>query len=214
MNNTEVETGVRQRHIGRGNLPEKSRLQAGHYFACTMSNGNYDDADAMVGIFMGLSFRLPDFSGLWRCPGFRAVSLRGKALRGMKTTLGIGALICLQCAVMAQPVQPQRLPGHRPAAAVRLTPVGRLEDARELKLAIGLPLRNKEGLTNLLQRIYDPASPEYHHYLSPAQFAEAFGPTEQDYQAVKAFAIAHGLKVSATHANRALLDVTGAVSNI
>ena len=132
----------------------------------------------------------------------------------MKTTLGIGALICLQCAVMAQPVQPQRLPGHRPAAAVRLTPVGRLESARELKLAIGLPLRNKEGLTNLLQRIYDPASPEYHHYLSPAQFAEAFGPTEQDYQAVKAFAIAHGLKVSATHANRALLDVTGAVSNI
>ena len=83
-----------------------------------------------------------------------------------------------------------------------------------MKLAIGLPLRNKEGLTNLLQGIYDPASPDYHHYLTPAQFAERFGPTEQDYRAVTAFATANGLKVAATHSNRTLLDVTGSVSNI
>jgi uncharacterized repeat protein (TIGR03803 family) len=75
-------------------------------------------------------------------------------------------------------------------------------------------LRNKEVLTNLLQRLYDPVSSDYHHFLTPAQFAEAFGPTEEDYQAVKAFAAANRLRVSATHPNRALLDVTGSVSNI
>src|SRR5208283_119695 len=85
---------------------------------------------------------------------------------------------------------------------------------RELRLAIGLPLRNQEGLTNLLQRIYDPTSPDYHHYLTPAQFAETFGPTEQDYRSVTAFASAKGLKVRATHSNRMLLDVVGSVSNI
>ena len=42
----------------------------------------------------------------------------------------------------------------------------------------------------------------------------AFGPTEEDYRAVTAFAIANGLKVTATHPNRVLLDVTGSVSNI
>ena len=98
------------------------------------------------------------------------------------------ALFCLQFATIAQPVQTQSLPGHVPAAVAHLTPVGRLEADRELKLAIGLPLRNQEGLTNLLQRIYDPASPDYHHYLTPAQFAETFGPTKEDYQAVMAFA--------------------------
>jgi uncharacterized repeat protein (TIGR03803 family) len=132
----------------------------------------------------------------------------------MKMSLRIAALFCLQFATVAQPVQTQSLPSHVPAAVAHLTAVGRLEAARELKLAIGLPLRNKEGLTNLLQRIYDPASPDYHHYLTSKQFAETFGPTEEDYRAIMAFANANGLKVTATHSNRTLLDVTGPVSNI
>src|SRR5580658_4342445 len=132
----------------------------------------------------------------------------------MKIRFQIGALFFLQFAALAEPVQTQSLQGHRPAALVQLTPVGRLEAARALKLAIGLPLRDKQGLTNLLGRIYDPASPDYHHFLTPAQFANAFGPTEKDYQTLTSFAIANGLKVSATHPNRALLDVTGTVANI
>jgi hypothetical protein len=132
----------------------------------------------------------------------------------MKTSIGIGALFFVQLTALAQPAPTQSLHGHVPAAVAHLTPVGRLEAARELKLAIGLPLRDKEGLTNLLQRIYDPASPEYRHYLTPAQFAATYGPTEGDYQAVTAFARAHGLRVTATHPNRMVLDVTGSVSDI
>ncbi|HUD84130.1 MAG TPA: protease pro-enzyme activation domain-containing protein, partial [Candidatus Saccharimonadales bacterium] len=132
----------------------------------------------------------------------------------MKIRLRIAALLCLQFAMIAQGVQTRSLRGHVPAAVAHLTTVGRLEATRELKLAIGLPLRNRDGLTNLLQRIYDPASPDYHHYLTPAQFAETFGPTEEDYRAVTAFAKANGFKVTATHSNRTLLDVTGSVSNI
>jgi len=132
----------------------------------------------------------------------------------MKRCLGISALFCLQFAAIAQTAQTQSLQGHVPAALAQLSAVGRLDGSRELKLAIGLPLRNKEGLTNLLQRVYDPASPDYHHYLTPAQFAERFGPTEEDYRAVRAFAAANGLKVTATHSNRTLLEVTGSVSNI
>ena len=132
----------------------------------------------------------------------------------MKILVPIGLLLCLHFAAMSQPVQMQSLRGHLPAAAARLAPAGRLEADRELNLAIGLPLRDRKGLTNLLQAIYDPASPEYRHFLSPAQFAERFGPTEADYQAVTAFAIANKLKVTATHPNRVVLEVAGPVSNI
>ena len=132
----------------------------------------------------------------------------------MRTGHRIAAVFCLQLATLAQPVPTQPLRGHVPGAVAHLTATGRLEAGRELKLAIGLPLRNKEDLTNLLQRIYDPASPDYHHYLNPAQFAEKFGPTEEDYQAVTAFAKANRLKVTATHPNHALLDVTGSVSDV
>jgi len=95
-----------------------------------------------------------------------------------------------------------------------LSPVDRLPQTQRLNLAISLPLRNKEGLTNLLQQLYDPASPQFHHYLTPQQFAAQFGPAEQDYQAVVAFAQAHNLKVTATHPNRAVLSVNGSVADI
>jgi len=75
-------------------------------------------------------------------------------------------------------------------------------------------LRNREALTNLLHQIYDPASPNYHHYLTPEQCAEQFGPTKQDYEAVKAFARANGLKVTTEHPNRLLLDVNGSTADV
>jgi uncharacterized repeat protein (TIGR03803 family) len=95
-----------------------------------------------------------------------------------------------------------------------LQPVGRLPGANRLNLAIGLPLRNQAELTALLEQLYDPASPQYRHYLTPEQFTERFGPTPQDYEAVIAFAKAHGLSVTGTHPNRTLLDISGAVLDI
>jgi len=43
-------------------------------------------------------------------------------------------------------------------------------------------VRNREALATLLGQLYDPASPDYHQYLMPAEFAELFGPTPQDYE--------------------------------
>src|ERR1035441_4260637 len=70
------------------------------------------------------------------------------------------------------------LRGHVPAAMAHLMSQGRLPATNELRLSICLPLRNQEALTNLLRELYDPASPNYHHYLTSAQFAEQFGPAE------------------------------------
>jgi uncharacterized repeat protein (TIGR01451 family) len=97
---------------------------------------------------------------------------------------------------------------------LHLPPVSQLSGSTNLHLAIGLPLRNKEELNNLLQQIYNPASPDYRRYLTPEQFTERFGPTEQDYQTLIAFAQANGLTVSGTHPNRVVLDVEGAVTDI
>jgi kumamolisin len=83
----------------------------------------------------------------------------------------------------------QVLHGHVPSALARfnLQPTGRLPVTKNLHLAIGLPLRNQQGLDDLLRQIYDPASPNYRHYLTPEQIAEQFGPSEQDYQSYIAF---------------------------
>jgi uncharacterized repeat protein (TIGR01451 family) len=82
-----------------------------------------------------------------------------------------------------------------------------------LTLAIGLPLRNQAQLTALLRDLYDPASPNYHSYLSPQQFTERFGPSQQDYQSLIDFAKASGFTIK-TQPNRVILDVDAAVADI
>jgi subtilase family serine protease len=101
------------------------------------------------------------------------------------------------------------LSGHVPPVTQQLTATGQLPATNQLQLAIGLPLRDATGLDNFLAQVYDPASPNYHQYLTPEQFAEMFGPTEQDYEAVKSFAQANGLTVTTTYGNRLVLDVAG-----
>jgi hypothetical protein len=106
------------------------------------------------------------------------------------------------------------LHGHVPAAVFRLSPLGRLPSTNRLDLAIGLQLRNTNELHALLHDLYDPSSPNFHHYLTPQQFTSKFGPAEQDYEAVAEFARANGLTVTHRHGNRVLLDVSGKVSDI
>jgi len=86
----------------------------------------------------------------------------------------------------------QTLRGHVPAATPQSQSVGSLPGTNRLELAIGLPLRNREVLTNLFRQLYNPASGGFRHYLTPEQFTQVFGPTEPEYQSVVAFANIYG----------------------
>jgi subtilase family serine protease len=110
----------------------------------------------------------------------------------------------------------QTLQGHVPAAVAKLNmqPMGRLPATKRLNLAIGLPLRNQSTLTNLLRQLYDPASTNFHRYLTPEQFSEQFGPTDAAYQTVLQFAASNGFTVTATYAHRELVSVSATVSDL
>jgi subtilase family serine protease len=123
------------------------------------------------------------------------------------------AACCLGFSLPAQAAQ-QVLKGHVPPVAKRLASIAPLDGNTRLDLAIGLPLRNREQLTNLLQQLYQPSHPNFRHYLTADQFAASFGPSQEDYQAVMDFAKSHGLTVKKTHPNRTLLDVSGSVADI
>ena len=106
------------------------------------------------------------------------------------------------------------LPGHLPKAIAKLSPIGRLPATNELRLAIGLQLRDEAGLDALLNQIYDPASPYFHHYLTPAEFTARFGPTAADYAAVADFALTNGFRIIGTHPGRQVLEVSAPVGKI
>lgn len=106
------------------------------------------------------------------------------------------------------------LPGYLPKLPPGLTASGQLPGTNQLRLAIGLPLRDEPGLNDFLAQLYDPGSTNYRHYLTPAEFTVRFGPTSEAYQTIKNFARTNGLTIAATYPNRLLLDVQGPVNDI
>jgi subtilase family serine protease len=108
----------------------------------------------------------------------------------------------------------QFLQGHVPPAVARLQPLGHLPGTNCLNLAIGLPLRNQAELDELLRQLYDPASTNFHKFLTPAESAAWFGPTEEDYQAVQHFVRGNGLVVTGTYSNHVVLDIQGRVADV
>ena len=123
----------------------------------------------------------------------------------------IGAMACASTAGAAAL---QTLPNHVPQAVGESRRLGPLSGTARLKLAVGLPLRNRQELDRFLEQVSDPRSPNYRRYLSASEFAESFGPTQADYDSLIEFFQAKGLAVSGTHPNRTILDVTGPVSAI
>jgi len=92
--------------------------------------------------------------------------------------------------------------------------LGRLAPDTPIRFALTLPLRNRAALGDLLRRQYTPGDALYGQFLTSEEFTQRFGPTEEDYQAVAAWARAQGLTVTATHDSRTLLDVAGSTAQV
>ena len=69
------------------------------------------------------------------------------------------------------------LHGHLPALASVARRLGEPPPTQELTLDLGLPLRNQVELANLLNRLYDPASPQFRQFLTAKEFTDSFGPS-------------------------------------
>jgi len=103
----------------------------------------------------------------------------------------------------------------RPAvASQKAAAVGTLPPDQQLNFSIVLPLRNPKELAGLLERLYDPTSADFRHFLSVAQFTAAYGPSSDDYQAVVSFARANGFTVTGAPANRLVVPVRASVDQI
>jgi len=91
---------------------------------------------------------------------------------------------------------------------------GRLPATQRMDVTLTLQLRNEAQLSGLLQRLYDPTSPDYRHFLTVEEFTREFGPTEADYSMAVAFAREHGLTVGVTPSNRLIIEANGTVADI
>ncbi|MFZ0732072.1 MAG: S53 family serine peptidase [Candidatus Sulfotelmatobacter sp.] len=92
--------------------------------------------------------------------------------------------------------------------------VGHLSATKNMRIVLVLQHRNQSELDQQLKDLQDPASTSYHHYLTVDQFTAKYGPSVEDYEAVKTWAKENGLKIEGTARNRMILPVSGSVQKI
>jgi Pro-kumamolisin, activation domain/Bacterial surface protein, Ig-like domain/Immunoglobulin I-set domain/Bacterial Ig-like domain (group 3) len=122
--------------------------------------------------------------------------------------------LCVGVTSFGAGVVRKALSGHVPPVVAGLTPLGPVPSTTQLSLALGLPLRNQEQLQKLLQQLYDPSSTNFHRFLTSPEFTARFGPTAQDYEAVRHYVESSGLAVVGTHSNRVVMDVSGPAAKV
>ncbi len=83
-----------------------------------------------------------------------------------------------------------------------------------LRLVITLQPPHPAGEEEFLRQLADPASPNFHQFLSQAEWNERFAPSAQDEQAVVTWAQSQGLSVTQRYPNRLVVDVEAPVAVI
>jgi subtilase family serine protease len=109
------------------------------------------------------------------------------------------------------------LVGSRPPQARADHDLGRMPDdavVHGASLLFARTDRQRADLAQLIEAQHDPASPLYHRWLTPEQFADRFGPAASDIAAATSWLEAHGLAVEGLSRSRDRLRFSGTASRI
>ncbi|MGB9198566.1 MAG: S53 family serine peptidase [Terriglobales bacterium] len=122
------------------------------------------------------------------------------------------ALASIVCQAQSKAFLSSHVPGPVLNGEAKL--VGQLPATQTLHFDIVLAMRHRAALEKFLREVYDPASPVYRHFVTPREFTARFGPSQNDYDSLIAFAKASGFSV--TGGSRDSMDVqfTASVASI
>jgi subtilase family serine protease len=70
------------------------------------------------------------------------------------------------------------------------------------------------ALEQLLDQQQDHSSPNYHQWLTPQQFGQQFGPSDQDIQTITAWLESHGFQLAPLSNGRTVIEFSGTVSQV
>ena len=109
------------------------------------------------------------------------------------------------------------LEGNTHPAATAENDRGRVDDSLVLDHVLLLLKRSPEqeqALAKLLDQLHDPASPNYHKWLTPAQFGQQFGLAQQDRDTIRRWLESHGFTVNSTYKNGVMMDISGTAGQV
>jgi hypothetical protein len=95
--------------------------------------------------------------------------------------------------------------------------LGRIRsDARieHMLLLLRRPAEDEAALARFLEQQADPKSPNFHRWLTAAEYGERFGPARRDLAAVTTWLQSSGFTVNNVHANRVVIDFSGSAAEV
>jgi subtilase family serine protease len=144
----------------------------------------------------------------------------------LKSVIFVGVLCASAVAAQAQeslvhgPVDERNtvvLPGNMRPEAVFKNDRGRVADAlmiEHMQLLLRRPPAREAALVRLLDEMSDPASANYHRWLTASQFGAEFGPSPADIAVVTGWLQSHGFVVNAVHTGGMVIDFSGTAGQI
>lgn len=148
--------------------------------------------------------------------GMSGVGRASQAPRWVRRIVAVAVLMAvvatpIAAAATGSPlVRPTQLaPGSAPVGSHAL---GSVPGSQQLQLSFVLPPSHEDQLQRLLGNLYDPASPEYHHWLRAGQFAQRFSPASSTVAAVESWL--HGKGITSTSLSGFAINVNSAASRV
>ena len=130
----------------------------------------------------------------------------GPACAAVTVLTGLVALLAADASAQAV-----RLRGNLSRAAGGLASTREAPADQPLDLKVILAPRDRAGLSRLLEEQQDPGSPQYHRWLTPAEFGARFGPRETDFRAVEAWMRQQGFTITSADLPRRYILARGSV---
>jgi subtilase family serine protease len=104
------------------------------------------------------------------------------------------------------------LAGNHPDEAAEIVGAAAASASRPLAMYLTMALRNGAELTRLLADQQNPASSQYHRWLTPDEFTSRFGPTDGDLARVARWLRERGFTVTSADASTREVSFTAAVA--
>jgi len=122
--------------------------------------------------------------------------------------LGLASAIALSAFALSAPAVSFAAVSPATSVPAPWRDLGSAPSTTRVGLAVVLKYHHDEELDRLVEAQGDPASPTYHHFLTPQQFANYFAPTPSEYARTIAQLRAAGFTVDNTFPNRTVVDVS------
>jgi subtilase family serine protease len=99
-------------------------------------------------------------------------------------------------------------------ASARSQPAGPVAANATVSFDLLLALKDASGAQAVLRAVSDPASKQYRHYLTDAQWEAAYAPTQAAVQAAKSWLRSEGFSVGSVPSDRLIVPATGTAAQV